>query len=190
LQRHADIVYKKALAPQENPRLQVPKQFLDDYVKIIKEYVPLVPTELIFNINECGFSDWEERRPKPVLIPAEFEGSVLHYPVNRAIIHQSLICCITTAGNTYCPLLVSTGHSITQVFNHGPRDRIDLKTQIAKSAYVTKEVFESYVDTVLMPAVESNRTLNGCNNKPAIIFCDNCSAHCTEDILQSSLAME
>jgi hypothetical protein len=57
LQRHADIVRKKTLAPQENLRLHVPKQFLDDYVKPIKEYVPLVPTELIFNIDECGFSD-------------------------------------------------------------------------------------------------------------------------------------
>jgi hypothetical protein len=57
LQRHADIVCSKTLAPQENPRLQVPKQFLDDYVKLIKEYVPLVPTELILNIDECNFND-------------------------------------------------------------------------------------------------------------------------------------
>jgi hypothetical protein len=161
LQRHADIVCKKTLAPQENPRLQVSKQFLDDYVKLIKESVPLVPTELIFNIDECGFSDWEERGPKPVLIPAEFERSVLHYPVNRAIRYQSLIYCITAAGDAYCPLLVSTKPSITQVFNHAPRDGIDLQIQIAKSAYVTKEIFESYDDTVLIPAVESNRTLKG-----------------------------
>jgi hypothetical protein len=140
LQRHADIVCKKALGPQENPGLQVPKQFLDDYVKLIKEYVPLVPTELIFNIGVCGFSDWEERRPKPVLIPAEFERSVLHYPFNRTIRHQSLICCITAAGGAYCPLLVSTEPSITQVFNHGPPDEIDLKIQIAKPASVTKEI--------------------------------------------------
>jgi hypothetical protein len=101
LQRHADVVCKKTLTPQKNPRRQVPKQFLDDYVKLIKEYIPLVPAELIFNIDECGFSDWEERNPKLVLIPAEFERSVLHYPVNRAIRHQSLICCITAAGDAY-----------------------------------------------------------------------------------------
>jgi hypothetical protein len=137
---------------------------------------------LIFNIDECGFSDWEEQRPKPVLIPTEFERSVLHYPVNRAIRHQSLICCITAAGDAHCPLLVSREPSITQGFNHRHRGGIDLKIQIAKSAYVAKEIFESYDDTVLIPAVESNRTLKGCNNKLAILFCDNCSAHCTEDI--------
>jgi hypothetical protein len=54
LQPHADIVCKTTLVPQENPQLQVPKQLLDDYVKHIKEYVSLVPTESIFNIDECG----------------------------------------------------------------------------------------------------------------------------------------
>jgi hypothetical protein len=139
LQRHADLVCKGILMPQENPRLQVAKQFLDDYVKLLKEYVPFVP--------------------KAVVIPAEFESSALHYPVNRAIRYQSLMCCITIAGDVYCPLFVSTEPSITQVFNHGPRDGIDFKIQIAKSAYVTKEIVESYVYTVLILAVESNRTL-------------------------------
>jgi hypothetical protein len=141
VQCHADIVCKKTLAPEENPRLQVLKQLLDDYVKLIKGYVPLVPTELIFNIDECGFSDWEERRPKPVLIPAEFERSVLHYYVNCVIRHQSLICCITAAGDAYLPLLVSTEPSITQVFNHGPRDGIDLKIQICKVSLCRKRDF-------------------------------------------------
>jgi hypothetical protein len=40
------------------------------------------------------------------------------------------------------------------------------------------------VDTVLVPEVESNRTLEGCNNKPVILFCDNGSVHCPEGILQ------
>jgi hypothetical protein len=77
------------------------------------------------------------------------------------------------------PLLVSTERSIKQVFDYRPRDGIDLKIEISKSDYVTKEIFESYVDTVLMAALESNRTLKGCNNKLAVSFCDNCSAHCT-----------
>jgi hypothetical protein len=50
LQHYVGIVCRKTLAPQENPRLQVSKQFLDDYVKLIKEYVPLVLTELSFNM--------------------------------------------------------------------------------------------------------------------------------------------
>jgi hypothetical protein len=146
--------------------------FLDEYVKLIKEYVPLVPTELILNIDECGFSDWEERKPKPVLIRRSAQGIALYYPVNTSIRHQTLVCCITPAGDAYCPLLVTSDGSARHIFNHGPRDRIDLPVEIAASLYVTPEIFESYLDEIVIPAVESNRTLEGCNHKPAIIFCD------------------
>jgi hypothetical protein len=135
------------VAPQEKLRLQVPRTFLDGYIKLIKEWVPLMPAEMIFNIDECGFSDWEERKSKPVLIPREAQGTVIHYPINRAIRRQTLICCITAAGDAYCPLLVTTDHSARQGFNHGPRDGIDLKIEIARSAYVTKEIFEAYLST-------------------------------------------
>jgi hypothetical protein len=40
------------------------------------------------------------------------------------------------------------------------------------------------VDTVLLPAIEPNQTLESCNNKPAVLFCDKGSAQCTESILQ------
>jgi hypothetical protein len=45
LHRRAGAVCKTTLRPQENPGLQVSRQFLDDYIKLIKEYIPLVPTE-------------------------------------------------------------------------------------------------------------------------------------------------
>jgi hypothetical protein len=35
----------------------------------------------------------------------------------------------------------------------------------------------------VIPAVLSNRNLAGCKDKPAILLCDNCSAHCSNDVL-------
>jgi hypothetical protein len=67
----------------------------------------------------------------------------------------------------------------------GPRDEIESKIEIAKSDYITKEIFESYVGTVSIPDVKSNETLEGCHDKPAILCCDNFSGCCTEDILQN-----
>jgi hypothetical protein len=49
---------------------------------------------------------------------------------------------------------------------------------------VNAEIFERYIDAVLIPAVESNRELEGCRNKPAILFCDNCKTHCSEELLK------
>jgi hypothetical protein len=63
--------------------MEVPRHFLDDYLQLIKKYVPLVWSELIFNIDECGFSDWEEKKQKSVIILAETHGTALYYPINR-----------------------------------------------------------------------------------------------------------
>jgi hypothetical protein len=149
----------------------------------IKEYVPLVPGEFIFNIDGCGFSDWEEQKEKPVNIPAEARRESYHYPMNRQIRHQTLICCITAAGDAYCRSLVSNDSSVTQIFEHRVRAGIDLSVEISSSAYVMQAIFEKYVDQVLVPAVGSNRSLPGCANKPALLFCDNCAAHCSDDVL-------
>jgi hypothetical protein len=64
---------------------------------LIKERVPRVPVELIFNIDECNFGDWEDRKAKPVLIPRNVKSATVRYPVERRIQHQTLICCIATA---------------------------------------------------------------------------------------------
>jgi hypothetical protein len=46
-------------------------EHLDWYIKLVQEYVPLVLTELLLNIDKSGFSNWEERKPNSFLIPLE-----------------------------------------------------------------------------------------------------------------------
>jgi hypothetical protein len=72
LKSHERLICRSVVRPQENLSLEVPHEHLDRYIKLIQEYVPLVPTELLFNIDESGFSDWEERKPKGV--PISIEG--------------------------------------------------------------------------------------------------------------------
>jgi hypothetical protein len=43
--------------PQEQLRLRILREYLNGYISLIKEYVPLVPAELIFNLDETGLSD-------------------------------------------------------------------------------------------------------------------------------------
>jgi hypothetical protein len=46
-----------SVSPREKVLMEVPRRSLDDFIKSVKEYVPLVPREFIFNLDECGFSD-------------------------------------------------------------------------------------------------------------------------------------
>jgi hypothetical protein len=61
---------------------------------LIEAGIRLVPTEVIFSLNETGFSNWEKRKPKPMLIPTSIENVVLHDPVDRKTHRQRLLCCV------------------------------------------------------------------------------------------------
>jgi polysaccharide pyruvyl transferase WcaK-like protein len=69
LKKHANLICRSVVRPQEDVRLEVLHDYLHQCIRLIKELVTLVPTELLFNVDESGFSDWEERKPKCVLIP-------------------------------------------------------------------------------------------------------------------------
>jgi hypothetical protein len=70
-------------------------------------------------------------------------------------------------GNT---LLVSSDLAARAVFEHQIRDGIDLQIEISPSCYVNAEIFQRYVDTVLIPAVEANRQLPGCDKNQPFCF--------------------
>jgi hypothetical protein len=111
LKRHSGEIRKAVLAPEELPRLQIPGYCMDQCIPLIKAWAPLVPAELIFNLDETGLSDWEERKPKPALIPTDLRDSHFHYPADRAIRHQTLLCCVSASGDAYSLLLMSSNTS-------------------------------------------------------------------------------
>jgi hypothetical protein len=150
---------------------------------VIKEYVPSVPSELTFYIEECGFRDWEERRHRPVIIPAEAGANTLKCPVNWHIRHHSLICFITAAGDPYCPSPVSSGPLATRIFESGVRKGIDVRVESSRCSYPSKAFFPKYVGAVPTPAVKSKRRLLSCEKKPVLLFCYGCRAHCSDEVL-------
>jgi hypothetical protein len=93
---------------------------------LIQEFVLLVPSDLSFNIDESDFIEWEERKPKGVLIPMEWQAVTPHHPTKRKIRHQTLMCCVAAARDAYCPLLISAQPVVRKVFQHQIRDGINL----------------------------------------------------------------
>jgi hypothetical protein len=62
-------------------------------------------------------------------------------------------------------------------------ENINRKVEIASSPPVTQVIFNKYIDEVLISVVISNCGLPGCKDKLAIPFCDNRSAHCSDEVL-------
>jgi transposase InsO family protein len=71
---------------------------------------------------------------------------------------------------------------VTGIFDEGVREDIDLRIQILESPYVTHTICVEYVRAVLIPAVDSDRSVAGCQNKPAILFCDNEASHGSDEV--------
>jgi hypothetical protein len=130
LERWEGIVIRTTVVPQEQLRRRIPREYQNDYISLIKEYVPLVPGELIFNLDETGLSDWEERKTRPVIIPSHTSPSTLHYPIDRAISHHALLCCVSASGDAYSPLLIALHPKARRIFEKGIRENIHLKLEI------------------------------------------------------------
>jgi hypothetical protein len=81
-----------------------------------------------------------------------------------------LVCSVTAAGDAYCALLVSSDPATQAGFEHQIRDGIDLQIEISLSPDVNVEIFKRYVDTVLLPAVEANQQLPGCDKNQPFCF--------------------
>jgi hypothetical protein len=116
--------------PQAQLRLRIPREYLNDHISLIKEYMPLVRAELIFGLEETSLSDWEERKTKPVIIPSHASSSTLHSPINRAIRRHTLFCCVSASGDAYSPFLIAPHPIARRIFEKGIRENVDLNLEI------------------------------------------------------------
>jgi hypothetical protein len=57
--RHKSEVSGVTVAPQEKISPKVPHCYLEEYLTLIKKIVPIIPTELSFNLDETGLLEWE-----------------------------------------------------------------------------------------------------------------------------------
>jgi hypothetical protein len=53
LKKHVNVICRSVVRPQENLRLEVLHEYLDQYIRLIKELVPLVPTESLFDMMKA-----------------------------------------------------------------------------------------------------------------------------------------
>jgi hypothetical protein len=88
---HRDELAETKSTPQEEARPAVPRIFLDETVRCLGEYVHGMKVELVFNLDEVGVSEWEDRKDKKVVIPRALSGQTIHHRASRNLKHMSVI---------------------------------------------------------------------------------------------------
>jgi hypothetical protein len=109
--RHlAELAETKSM-PQEEPRRQVPRVFLNATRYAMQEAVHSRPADLVFNSGEVGISECEDRKPKKVIVPITAEPPSVHHAISRNLKHRSVIACISAGGQCLFPSMVTSQDS-------------------------------------------------------------------------------
>jgi hypothetical protein len=110
--RRSDELTEKKSSPQEKPRLQVPRIFLNETISRMNEAVQGCPADLVFNLDEIGISDWADRKPKKVVVPMTATSHSIHHRVSRNLKHISIVTCIFVSGGCLTPYMITSQDSV------------------------------------------------------------------------------
>ena len=184
LYRHWDIVFCKEIDQQDILRLWVPRRYLTEYLDLVENIIKIAPSALIYNIDETGLSDWEERKPKNVIVPKELADCDLQYPIDRTNKHVTLVVTVSADGDAYFPLAISSNEKLREIFDLDIRENVDLFLEISTSSYINKDIFRSHMINNFLPQVEEDRAFTKIKDCPSILFFENCSSHIDDELLQ------
>jgi hypothetical protein len=109
--RHRDELVEMKSTPQEDARVKVAGIFLDETMRCLGEYVHGMKAELVFNLDEVGVSEWENRKDKKVAILRVLSGQTIHHRASRNLKHMSIITYISIMGESLTPYIMTSQDS-------------------------------------------------------------------------------
>jgi hypothetical protein len=143
--------------------------------------------ELVFNLDEVGISDWEDRKTKTVIVPASMHGQMIHHEISRSVKHISVIACISAAGESLTPYIVTSQAPMLvqeRLKKEGVRFGTDFVLRSNPSPYINAKIFLDYIRTVFLPNLVELRTLDAFTEEPGVLLMDNCPSHVMSLMIQ------
>ena len=181
--RNNHMIKKCRSFPQEDLRLCIPREYLKKHISNMKNVGGRF-SELVFNLDEVGISEYEDRRPKKVFVGTNIESTVVHHYVTRKIKHMTLLVCISAAGDALTPLLIVSEPINDTFWNSGIRPDEDVMIHQRSPPYIDTELFKEYLDSILIPYIKFVREKLNISNSEALVMMDSFSAHCNDRILR------
>jgi hypothetical protein len=184
--RHIGALCFAKSSPQESQRLKIPRCFLEQTLACISQFVQGRPIELVFNLDEVRISEWEDRKPKKVLVPISMRGQTVHHKVNRNLKHVLVLACVSAAGESLMPYISTSQDSLhvrRELKKKGVRFGTNLILKARQKPYINAECFLDYIRRVFLPNLNDLRILEEFTEEDAILLMDNCLSHVGEEIL-------
>jgi hypothetical protein len=98
--------------PQEDSRLQVPREFLLGAISRMEETVQDCVRDLVSDLDEVGVgvSEWEDRKSKKAVARTAMGSQTIHHGVHRKLKHITVITCVAASGEHVIPYIVTPHH--------------------------------------------------------------------------------
>lgn len=182
--RHKDEVKSARSFPQEDQRMLIPRDFLKEHLLLLYKILHGRCAELVFNLDELGYSEWQSRSPKKVIVGANVDSSTVYHSVKRSLSHLSLLACISLAGDSLTPMLI-TKHPVSEkFFEDGLRQDEDVSIRQRNPPYMSSDLFIEFIECTFIPYVKEVRKKLKKMKEPAVLMMDSCRAHCSEEVLR------
>jgi hypothetical protein len=166
--------------------LEIARAFLDETTRCLREQVQGMKAELVFNLDEVGMSEWEDRKEKKVIVPTFTHGQTTYPKVSRGIRHISIITCITAAGESLTPYIVKSQDSDAvrkRLISRSVRLGVDFVLKDRSKPYVNRKLFLDYIKTIFVPYLTELRDSEEFEGCEAVLLMDKGSPHIADDAI-------
>jgi hypothetical protein len=143
-------------------------------------------TELVFNLDEVGMSEWEDRKERKVTVPRRMEDQTIHHRESRSVGYISIVTCITAGGESLTPYIVTSQDSDAirkRLMSRGVRLGVDFVLRQRLKPYVSRNLFLEYINTIFVPYLNELRESEEFEACEAVLLMDNCSPHVSDDFV-------
>lgn len=126
LLRKSEEIQRSESYPQNQNRVFIPRIYFTNHFHTMNVYITGKASELVFNLDEVGISPWEDKKVRKVIVGKKSGNEVIFHKVNRNIKHITMVNCISAAGDTLTPLIISQASDFTEIWAKGYREDEDV----------------------------------------------------------------
>jgi hypothetical protein len=140
----------------------------------------------VFNLDEVGISDWEDRKTKRVIaLPAMF-GQTIHHGVSRNVNYISVIACLCAAITSLLHYMVTSQNSSTvqeHLNQQGARFGSDFALKFNQKPSFNAGIFLASIRTILLPYIDTFRGRAVLAQESAVLLMAHYSADVSDDVI-------
>jgi hypothetical protein len=85
----------------------ISRAFLEIHLINMKNHVEGRLAELVFNIDEVGSSDWDDRTPNRVLVFSDMTEETVIHAIPKRFRYVTSVSCISVTGDALCPIVIT-----------------------------------------------------------------------------------